>query len=803
MYISLNWLKDYVDIKEQDPKVLAHNFTIKTAEVESVFNESKSLKGIVVGHVKELNKHPDADKLKVALTDVGDQTLQIVCGGTNLEQGMYVAVALPGAEVKWHGEGDPVKIEKVKLRGVESTGMICQSAEIGLENTKEGPTDILDLTDKKPKPGTALAELLDKNDTILEFDNKSLTHRPDLWGHYGIARELAVITDQKLKPLEPNPKIPSKGESVEVEVKNQQLCPRYCGLIIDNIKVEESPDWLKKRLQATGHGVHNNIVDITNYVMTELGQPMHAFDHSYIKGKIIVRTAEDNEKIKALDDKEYKLSSENLIIADTEKPVAVAGVIGGEHSGVNEKTTKIILESANFHPISVRRTSSKLGVRTDSVQRFEKSLDPHMAEFALKRAAEIILDICPTAKIAGPITDIKDFDETPFKTKLSISRANSKIGVEIDKKEITEILNKLEFETKTLDDDTLEVTIPSFRATKDIDIEDDLVEEIARIYGYDKIPALLPHLPTATPEINTERVTKHQLRQLLSLGLGFDEISTYSFYGKNHLDRCLMTEDDHLQLLNYLSEELTHLRTTLVPTLLKAIQLNAKNFDEFRLYEIGRTYVEIGQPFPLEEKKITGAIVSKENNDNPFYEAKGAVEEVFKKLNINELKEVKEVKNAPYAHPHKSLTYIDHDGETIAQVFIPHPQVLKNHDLDHSIAIFEINFSELMQLSPETRQFHPLPRFPKIKFDVSVLIDREIEIQTLKDEIKKANETLITNIRLFDIYEGKNIPENKKAVAFTITLQAEDRTLTDEEMADTQSKVFLNLEKLGGTIRGK
>ncbi|MBI4975481.1 phenylalanine--tRNA ligase subunit beta [Candidatus Peregrinibacteria bacterium] len=638
MLVSLNWLKDFVELpKNVDGKSLAHDLTLKTAEVDNVIDEGKIYEKMVVGHVLELHKHPHADKFKIAKVSIGKETVQIVCGGENLKEGMYVAVSLPGAKVKWHGEGEYVTLEETKIRGEKSYGMICAGNEIGIEDMRAhgeatgrarrervprdrslqinraqrdeqsgsascetkrayqttSARDIMDLSSIKQAPGTPLQSLFGKNDIIFEFDNKSLTHRPDLWGHYGIAREIAAITKSKFKPISPKVKIPSTGEKIGLKIEAEDLCPRYCGLIINNIKVEESPDWLKTRLKATGHGTHNNIVDVTNYILAELGQPMHAFDKSYIKKGIVVRRAKKGEKITSLDNKERILSEEMLVIADHEKPVAIAGVMGGENSEINKNTTSIILESANFSASSVRRASTKLGLRTESVQRFEKALDPNLAELAIKRAAELILKICPKAVIAGPITDKGKFNKKPLKINLNYKTIISKIGVEISKKEIMEILKSLEF--KVLQKaQGFTVEIPSFRATKDVLFEDDLIEEIARMFGYEKIPPSLPTLPTKLPMENTERFKKHRAREFMSYGLGFDEIYNYSFYGKKDFEKCLMTEKSHLKLLNSLSEEQTHLATSLIPNLLKNLESNTKYFDEIRLYEIGRTYKDTG-----------------------------------------------------------------------------------------------------------------------------------------------------------------------------------------------------------------
>ena len=805
MHLSLNWIKDFVDLKGNlSPEELGKLITLKTAEIDGVHEQSKSFENMCVGKIIELNPHPNADKLRVTIVDVGHEKLQIVCGGTNLSEGMDVAITKIGAKVKWHGEGELVTLEKTKIRDIESFGMIAAGSEIGIPDPEAKEREILDLSKYKAKPGTPLSELFALNDIILEVDNKAITHRPDLWSHYGFAREIAAITGSKLKPITPKVEFPTKGESPKVEVAEPKLCPRYLGLTIENIKVEPSPEWLSKKLEAVGHGTHNNIVDITNYVMAELGQPLHAFDKAKIKNGITVRTAKKGEKTLSLDDKERELSPEMLVIADDEKVLAIAGVMGSKKSEITESTTSIILESATFNSSSVRKTSTKLNLRTDAVQRFEKALDPHLAELAIKRAAELILQICPTAKINGPVTDVKNFSDKPLEIELSIETTISKIGVQLTKEEVQELLEKLEFRITEKSKNTLLVTVPTFRATKDVTSEDDLIEEVARLYGYDNIPASLPILPTKLPTPNPEREYKHRAREILSEGLGFDEVNNYSFYGQAEMSHCLIADTGHIHLQNYLSEDQTHLRTTLIPNILKNIQENIKYFSDFKIYEIGRTYKEIGQFYPLEEKIIAGAIIKKGKSADPFYEAKGAVETLFNKFSIALPKAVKEVKHTPYAHPFKCLSYIDQHGQTLAKVFVPHPQVAKNHDLDkHSIALFEVNFTELMKLEKIDRKYKKLAKFPSIQIDISILTDQNAETGTFQKAIHEADAELITNVTLFDIYEGDRIKANKKAIAFAITLQAPDRTLTDEEMLSTQKLIFKNVEKLGGTIRGK
>lgn len=803
MHISLNWIKDFVDIpKKLSPEELGQLLTLKTAEVEGVESEAEKFANMVSGKVVKLEKHPDADSLQIAQVDIGDEVIQLVCGGANLKKEMAVAVTKIGAKVQWHGKGELITLEKVKIRGVESFGMIAASSEIGLNNPNEGEKDILDLSDKEPKPGTPLSELFEKNDYIFEIDNKSLTHRPDLWGHYGMAREVAAITETRLKPIKPNVSIPSGGEQIEVEVKDSKLCPRFCALVIKNIKVQESPDWLRSRLQAIGHGVHSNIVDVTNYVMAEIGQPMHAFDKEKIDEKIIVRRAEEGERLTTLDGKERKLTKTMGVVADQKNAVSVAGIIGGANSEIDNNTTTIILEAANWHPSILRRASIELGVRTDAVQRFEKSLDPNLPELAIKRAAEIILEICPEAEIAGPMTDIKNFDNKAIQIELDPKKAISKIGIELSPKEIKEILENLEF--KVEEGDLMKVTVPSFRATKDINIEDDLIEEIARIYGYDNIQASIPSLPAKLPSENTERLKKHRARELFSYGLGFDEVYNYSFYGKSELSNSLMTEEAHVKLLNYLSADQTHMRTSLIPNLLKNLQHNIKYQDEFSIYEIGRSYKEIGDFMPLEEKQIAGAILIKGNQEKVFYEAKGSIEAFLKKFTLKNIEAKKGIDSTPYAHPNQALTYIDQNAQTIAKVFNIHPLVSKNHGLDkYSIALFEINFTEAMKLKPEEEKYKSIPKFPSIIMDISVVIDKNKEIAEIQKAIEKADPKLILKIELFDVYKGENVEKNKKAVAFKITLQTPTRTLTDQDMSAVQLKIFKNLETIGGQIRGK
>ncbi len=800
MYISLNWIKDFVDLDIKfKPDEMAELLTTRTAEVEGIEDLSKGYEKMVVGKIEKIEEHPNADKLKVCHVDIGEkEASQIVCGGTNLYEGMFVPVANPGAYVKWHGEGEPVKLEKVKLRGVESSGMICAGEEIGLEATGD---KIVDLTEMGEDPGTPLGKLFANQDFAIEIDNKSLTHRPDLWGHYGMAREFAAIYNKKLKPLNPDVEFPKKGDKPDIKVEDFELCPRYCGVIMKNIKIEPSPKWMQQRLIAVGYRPISNIVDITNYVMAELGQPLHAFDRSFIKEGIVVRRAKKDEKITTLDATERKLDEDMLVIADHEKPVALAGIMGGENSEINDNTTEIIIESANFNAQNVRTTSTKLGLRTESVQRFEKSLDPVLAETAIRRTCELILRICKGAEIAGPLVDVNKGLPKPQTVKLDAEVVSSKIGVDITPGKCAGILRSLQFDVEEKGK-SLSVTVPTWRATKDVDIEDDLVEEIVRMYGYENVPEKLPDLPTQVPEPNNERLLKHNARKILAYSYGMTEVYNYSFYGRDELNKCMMDESAHILLENYLSEDQTHLRRSLAPNLLKNVRDNLRYFDSFRIFEVGRTYIDEAKYFPLEEKWVGGCIVlPKKAKVQAYYDVKAVAEGFLKQFLKKDPEFILGKDQPPFVHPSRQAA-IKIDKESIGGIGEVHPQVLKNWDIDAKVGIFLINFSKIAAMERDFVKYKPLPKFPGLDIDVSVVIDRERKVAEIEDAIREAEPDLIERIKLFDIYQGENIEADKKALAFRILLQAKDRTLTDDEMSKIQKKIFDNLKSLGGVIRG-
>lgn len=835
MKISLRWLEKFVTLPKIAPRELADLFTIRTAEVEGVENEAEALDGMVVGKIITIKPHPNADKLRIAHTDIGKETTQIVCGGANIREGQFVPVALPGSRVRWHGKGDMITLEKAVLRGVESAGMICAGEEIGLPATPEGIMDLeawasrLGIEKKHLKPGTPLAKVLQKDDIILEIDNKSLTHRPDCWGHYGIAREMAAIFKTKLVPYEKAVKMATekdltgktKGkDSLKIRITDKEICPRFSGCIVTNVRVTESPAWLKKALNAIGVRPVNNIVDITNYVMYELGQPMHAYDRRIVESDMMeIRYAKKGESLETIDHKRRALFDEDPIITNGKTVLTIAGIMGGAHAEIGDNTTEIILEAANWNPAVVRRASTRHGLRTDAVQRFEKSLDPTMTLTALLRAIALIVETSPGAQLAGGIIDIYPKKNTQPVITLDTEKVRQKIGVNIPVKEMVDILERLACTVKTqhkrgTERDILKITVPTWRATKDLKNEDDLIEEVARLTGYEKITPRLPHLPIGLPEPNRFRTLEHACRDILSRDLNCTEVFNYSFYSKETFEAAHLPADLHLAVQNYLSADQTHLRVSLIPGILKNIQSNLRFKDEFVIYEIGRTYRETHEFFPREETWICGAVVSPKGaaahtNTDTFLTTKGLLHALAHKLSLQTGNAIAGKTPHAQAHPHKYLE-LPTDAEQLEsapasiRLFDLHPLIAKNFDLDltkTNITIFEVNVTQLVQVKKHQQIYKPLSKFPGITFDVACIIDKKKTCAELTHAIRTAGSPFIRDVELFDQYEGNGIDVNKKSLAFHITLLAPDRTLTENDMKTAHTDIEKILKHLGAEIR--
>ncbi len=871
MRLSLNWLKEFVDIPTDiSPQRLGELLTVRMCEVEKFECEANAFKNMVVGKIVEVNSHPNADKLRVCTVDVGGKNATIVCGGENVKPNLLVAVAMPGSMVRWHGQGDLIELKDAEIRGVASFGMICAEEEIGLPvmTPQKGITiaDIGYICKKlklpEPTAGTPLASAINKDDVIFEVDNKSITHRPDLWGHYGMAREFSAFLGKKLKPLKFNNIFPQSGESVKVELAQSEISARFMSAIITGIKVGPSPLWIQQRLTACGMRPVNNIVDITNYVMLELGHPLHAFDRRVIgNDSFVIRFAKDGEVIETLDHKKRTLTSADALVTNGQTALALAGIMGGLNSEITADTTEIVLEVACWNPVMVRKTSQRQNLRSEAASRFEKSLDPEYTGFAFDRAVQLILKYCRGSTLSGPATDIYSMRPQLPSILLNTEKANRMIGTNLSEKEISGYLKALQFGVQKESKGVLRVTVPSWRATKDISIEEDLVEEIARAHGYENLEPHAVSLPIKAPIVDKERQAMQRARAILALALGFNETLTYSFYGERELEEFLIKnsplESTHYQVQNPLSLDQTHLRISLIPNLAKAAARNSVNNDIVKLFEIGRTYIKnspvIEKSFMPKEDRYCAAIAITKSSD-AFDEMLGAVKTFLEEmklpnvvfmseqdLNIADSRQTTEPNghdHLPYsfAHPN-AYSWIFSGDDCIGQIYDLNPLVAKNLDLprDASAAAFELNFSKLIAIGEEPFVYKPMPKFPGIEIDVAVLVDSKTKIGEVGDvlfaaqAIKPITEQTIGSVskigdELLAPHSAESAPQNaekliqnvsfvesfndesvvgvgKKSLTMRVLLQSPHRTLTDDDMKAVQQAIFDAIEKNGWKVR--
>lgn len=812
MKVSYQWLKDYINLSDSlTPEELALKLITSTVEVESIEKQGKNLENIVIGEVKKVEKHPDADKLNICQVFDGVENLTIVCGGSNVVEGMKVALGKIGAKVQWHGEGELIELSKAKIRGIESFGMICASSEIGLgvmfPATDE--REILDLSHLSVKTGTPVAQALDMDDVIFDIDNKSLTHRPDLWGHYGLARELSALYNHKLKEYKTKDIKSGKNFELVVKVEDKELCPRYMAVMIDGIKIEPSPAWLQKRLLSVGLRPINNIVDITNYILLDLGQPMHAFDARLLIDKeskesvanIIVRRAQNEEKFVTLDEKENELNSEMLVIANKEKSVALAGVMGGLDSGIVSDTGSIIFESANFEPACIRRTSTKLGIRTDSSSRFEKSLDPNMVEVALRRAVELTLELCPESNVVSNVVDESNFKLNQGPIELTYDFIDNKIGMQIDHKRIIKILISLGFEVKE-NKEGLSILIPTWRATKDISIPEDLIEEIARIYGYNNIEPTMPDFPIVSPEKNELRLLERKIKDILSLEAGYTEVYNYSFVSPQLLDKVGMDKEDFIELNNPIAKDRPYLRHNIWTGLVENVEENLHRVEVVRFFEIGKVFDKNnpGQRvsessddlLPRQDIKLGIAFAGK-NIEVPFYELSGVLDILFDRLGLNYKLVASSNPADKIVHPGRGAE-IKINDKVIGAVGELHPIIQQKLGIESRVALLEINVNDLLSVYTEKNNYHPMSVYPEVTRDIAFVVDKKIIHEEIIEKIMAINR-LIKKVELFDVYQGVKLGVDKKSLAYHIVYQSEEKTLTTEEVENVHEKVLESLEK--------
>ena len=807
MNVTLNWLKNYIDF-EFSASELADRLTMLGVEVESVKRLGAELKGVVVGSVGSIKPHPNADKLVLCQVDIGEtEELQIVCGAPNVREGMLAPVATIGATL-------PIglTIKRAKLRGEVSHGMLCSEKELGLSEDAAG---LMELPTDTPL-GTSLSEALGLDDVVFELE--ITPNRPDCLSLIGVAREIRAETGNALKQpqVDLNENETDIRELTSVTIEAPDLCPRYAARVIRGVKVGQSPAWLQQRLESVGVGVINNIVDITNFVLMEYGQPLHAFDyHKLTENCIVVRRATASENITTLDEIERELTPDMLVIADAEKPVALAGIMGGYDSEITETTSDVLLESAYFNPSSIRATAKALGVSTEASYRFERGADPGVVLAALDRAAQLIAELAG-GTICKDIVDVYPGQQPLRQVQLRPERVNFILGTTLDTSEMVQILSGLGFNAKANGTGNYQVTVPTFRS--DITREIDLIEEVARVHGYDNIPTTLPKgdIPVPAPNPSTE-VRKHIKHFLLAAGMM--EAINYSFCNPNCFDKIRLNSDDPLRstlkLQNPLSPEMSVLRTTLLPSLLDNAQHNRNHqIDTIALFEIGSVFLQDGgssrsdlRIATLEPERVTGVLAgqigdgvySNPHREPDFYDIKGLVEGILQVCGIVDYTLQKT--DAPTFHPGRNAAVLLDDRQ-LGTFGEAHPEVLENYDLPYKAYLFDFDMEALVDTAIFAKRFEPIPVYPKVERDLAIVVDKELLSDMPTALIYATGGELVESVRLFDVYEGEQVPEGKKSLAYAITYHSATETLTDKAVNALHDKVVKRLnQELGAELR--
>lgn len=793
MKLSLKWLKDYVDI-DVSPKEYSDALTMSGSKVEGYEILGEEIANVVAGKVISIEKHPDADKLFVCQVDIGSkEPVQIVTGANNVNAGDLVSVAKDGSALV-----GGKKITAGKLRGVVSNGMLCSLSELGLTKN-DFPYAVEDgifIMQEDCSLGQDIKEVLGLDDTVVEFEITS--NRPDCLSVIGLARETAAAFNVPLNVKTPVVKEDGGNISdfINATVSEPKLCPRYSARVIKNVKIEPSPKWLRERLRASGVRPINNIVDITNYVMLEYGQPMHAFDYACLNGNHIdVRCAKDNEVMHTLDGQERALDRSLLVIADKNRAVALAGIMGGENSEIKDTTTTIVFESANFESVCVRLGSKKVGLRTESSARFEKGLDANNTVPALERACELIEELKAGEVVKG-IIDVDNSDKTQKVLPLEADWINSYLGIQIKKDEMTAILKSLEIQT----DEKNNVIIPSFRA--DIEHKADLAEEIARIYGYNKIPSTMFKGAVTQGRYTKKQMFEKKIKEVL-LSQGLSEIYTYSFISPKYYDKINLPQECPLrksvQISNPLGEDTGIMRTTMLPSMLETLSRNYNLRNESAaLFEVGTIYLPDDDEQKLPEEKRT-VLIGLYGNDYDFYSLKGIIESLLDSLNISDAEYLPFSKYSAY-HPGKTAQIIK-NGLVLGTVGEIHPLVLKNYEMDIKTICAVLNIDELSKSIGKDKIYASLPKFPSTARDLALICDDDLPVAKIEKIIKENCGDILEQVKLFDVYKGKQIQEGKKSVAYSLSFRAKDRTLSDSEIDEVMTKLIASLNAKGAVLR--
>ncbi len=816
MKLSLNWIKDYVNIPEDmDLSKFAYDLTMSTVEVEGAEDIGKSFENIVVGKILAVNPHPNADKLRVCTVDTGDEAPhEIVCGGINLEAGMNVVVAVPGAMVKWHGEGEPVEIKKAKLRGVESYGMICASSEVGLGDLFPQSQDgeIVDLSAFDVKAGENVAAALGLDDIILEIDNKSMTNRPDLWGHYGMAREIAALYDLELKKIDPY-KVPDGVAEFDVRIADEDKCPRYIGVKLEGLSNKPAPFSMRARLWKVGLRPINALVDVTNYVMMAVGQPTHAFDSDMICDHINVRRAEEGEKIVLLNGKELSLKNDDLVIADSKEAVALAGVMGGEKDSILPTTKNVILEVANFESTGIRKTALRYDNRTDASTRYEKAIDPQRCDLALSIAMELFSQLYPELKVVA----YKDNYKKPLASKeidVSYNWLDRRLGKHLTQEEISNKLSLLGFKTE-FNGDNMHITVPTWRSTGDVSIKADIMEEVARMYGYENFEAA-PITTSFSGAINQlDKSLVRSIEEYLSYRCGMQEILTYPWMKEEYVKALFGTTEGILTISTPPSPEERFFRSSTLPNLCQAVVKNERYYNDFAIYEEAQVVSDAetasdydpSEILPRQRRMIGCAFASKTNGIDGisllFRRAKGIFSEMSRFTHMESFAFAKNEKPV-WADSVAWLNIYVGDKKVGDLGLLSKKASMACGIKNLSVVLAEIDTDMLVPYKSRTNTFIHLSEYPVNDYDISMLVDLSVTWEEIKKTIESKNSQLLRGVSFVEEYKGKQIPEGKKSLTLRLAIGADDKTLTSDEIEATAASVIKNLSKrLGAEIRTK
>jgi phenylalanyl-tRNA synthetase beta chain len=763
---SYNWIREYVEGLDLPPAKLESLITMKTAECEGIEEVGLYLGDACAARVEAVEPIANSHNVKARVETGRYGTKTVVCGAPNCRAGVVTAY---------------VPLGKKTVQGIESDGMLASGAELGINRDGAGIIEI------EAEVGAAIAGC--GRDSIIEIDNKSITHRPDLWGHFGMAREVAAISKQRLADPVKMELLPSGTTPVNIDIADIELCPRYSALVFENVKVGPSPLWLQYRLSAIGLNPINNIVDLTNFIMAELAQPMHAFDRDLLKGDtIFIRPAKSGERVVALNDEEYALKPSNLVIADAGGAIAIAGVIGGQSTKISDGTTNVVFESANFQAASVRRTSVDIKLRTDASMRFEKAQDPVNTVRALARAVELMREVSPGARLVSGLGDQKKALGALPEVRLEVEWVNRKLGREISAAEIRDILQSLEFGVRETAPGVLIVEIPSWRATKDVALKDDLVEEVGRMVGYDSIEPKAPAVLDAVPPQEESRPLFRAMRAMLA-AQGFTEVYNYSFVSEELAAKFGFKPDDHVRVANPIASDQNLLRVSLVPEIYKNITENRKYFEKFRLFEIGREIHKQAQGLPREIAHLVAAIYSKDDGTGHLFELKRAAECLLPGA------ETCPAAARAYEHPARSGEIVWR-GETVGRLFELHPNLLPGR-----AAMLDLDLELVQEARPQEKKYTPLRRYPSSQFDLSVIAGARELVAELRAKLAGFAGELLESIEFVREYSGAPLPESMKSVSFRLTAGSAERTLSSDEVGAIRAKIIDGMRDLRYELR--